>query len=73
MTATEIALKKFSVGDGLTDNELALLMEMFERMQNDLRSLSQHFNAGFGLALSAVRQNLQTLESFKHARDNKGK
>lgn len=62
-------LKKFSVGDGLTDDELGALIDLFTRLEYDLMTLTQHYDAGFGLAHKEARRNLQTLESFKYVRE----
>ena len=63
------ALKKFQYGDGLTDKELGALIELFTRVEHDLMTLMQHYDAGFGLARKDALRQLQTLESFWHARE----
>lgn len=63
------ALKKYSHGDGLTDAELAEVLNLFERLENDLCTLSRHFDAGYGITHKAAMREMQTLESFSHARE----
>lgn len=63
-----IALQKFAVGDSLTDKELNGLAMMFNRVQDELRKLTHHFNGGFGLAYKEALSNFHTLESYQLAR-----
>lgn len=67
----KLALARFKVGDGLDNKELNALIELFERVNNDLRKLTHQFDAGFGLAHKEVLSNLQQLKSFKLARDGR--
>lgn len=67
----KLALARFKVGDGLDNKELNALIELFERVNNDLRKLTHQFDAGFGLARKEVLSNLQQLKSFKLARDGR--
>lgn len=69
MADVNSALQKFSVGDGLDDDELKVLHKFFENTEQHLHQLERYYDAGFGLARKAALANLQTLESFKHARN----
>ena len=62
------ALQKFSMGAGLSDNELNLLLDHFNRVEADLGLLQRHFSNDFSLARHMALHNIQTLEQFKMAR-----
>lgn len=67
----DVALKKYSVGDSLSDVELNGLAMFFKRVYADLFKLTLHFDAGFGLAKKEALSNIHRLESYQLARAGK--
>lgn len=67
------ALKKYSYGDGLTDQELVEVIDLFTRLEDDLCTLVRHFDPGYGLAHKAAMHELQRLECFARAREENKK
>ena len=70
MADLNAALKKLSYGDGLTDAELAVVLELFERLEYDLGTLTRHFDPSYGLAHKAVMRETQALHGFLQARED---
>ncbi len=73
MTKDELnaALKKFHLGNSLSDVELNGLAFMFNRMRDDLQQAANHFEVGYGLVYRDVYYNAEKLRSFQIARRNK--
>ena len=71
MPDMKVALNKLSVGDGLTDKELADAIKLFKRMEDDLRTVTRFFDKGYGLTHRAAMHELQRLECFAGARKDK--
>lgn len=62
-------LQKYSVGDGLADDELEAMIDFFKTMEDGLNKLSFYYNAGYGLARDNVVHSLIALNEFKYARE----
>ena len=60
--------QKFRDGDGLTNEELSTLVELYKAMVEGLEVLG----CEFFLATLVARDRLITLQSYKFARDNRG-
>ena len=68
-TRARKAMKKFSVGDGLSDDELDMMLDFFSDAEETLGELMV-FNKSYGFAYHDVCRNHELLKVYKRHRDS---